>query len=131
MTMPWKCPDCGFETLTGTHGICGGCGSVHFGRLILVRESDGAKLSVSVDTEIGKRLLEKVGGEDAQFASSPQFTVKKDDTLGGWVLSHASSARNQTFLNGSAIPGGPALLKDGDTLSIGPEKAKLVVRIEV
>ena len=85
---------------------------------------------MSIDTELGKQNLAKLVGDEAQYAAAPQFLLKRDAGTGRWNVSHASGAKNPTFVNGVQLADVPAVISDGDVISVGPEKAKVHVRIE-
>lgn len=130
--MPWKCPRCGFEDNPEASRNCdGGCGHVRFAkRVVLIACETNRQIVMSVDTTVDKHLLRSFAGDDAAYASSPQFRIYKDAALGGWALEHDAAAKNPTFCNGAAVSGGTVLLSDGCTVSIGPDRMQLVVRIE-
>ena len=130
MAMNWNCPKCGLENPESVR-TCDGCGYTQFGRLVLTSIETGKNISFGIDTIIGNRLLSGFAGKDSIYASSPQFVIKKDATLKSWTICHAADAKNPTFLNGSALEGPSTVLNNGDVLSIGPEKMKLAVSIDL
>jgi hypothetical protein len=109
---------------------CDSCGDVRYGRLVLRCVGSEGALVANLDTEVGAGLLRTLSADDARFASSPQFTLMRDAELGSWAIRANESAVNPTFLNGAAVAGGPAAIRDGDVISIGPERMKLTVHIE-
>jgi hypothetical protein len=66
-------------------------------------------------------------GDDARYAGdAPQFVVERGEG-GGWVvLPPPEPPRNPTWRNGAPLTE-PMALAAGDTLSIGPVKAKCSV----
>jgi hypothetical protein len=83
---------------------------------------------MAIKTAVGKRLLATLGSDEATYASDPQFHAVPDTALGRWVISHAPSAVNPTFLNGRPITSATAV-DAGAVLSVG-EKLKLTVHFE-
>jgi len=128
--MAWKCSECGLDNAVATSRCCDGCGFIRYGVLTLTGASAGPGISISVDTDVGRPLLAKEAGEEAIFASPRQFRLVKDAALRSWAIVHAKEARNPTCLNGTPLGETPSALSDGDSVSIGPEKAKLAVRIQ-
>jgi hypothetical protein len=84
---------------------------------------------MSLDTTVGKYLLRSLVGEDAKFASEPQYKIYKDETLGSWAVQHMHGAKNPTFCNGVDIGTTPMGLEDGSIISIGSEQVKLTVQM--
>jgi hypothetical protein len=92
--------------------------------------TSGVSVSIRIKTSVGKSVVSQFG-EDSQFWSEPQFTLDRTGT--DWQVTHASSAKNETLLNGKAVTGSQPL-KDGDELAVGREgkgiiKLPLKVRI--
>lgn len=123
--MSWKCPACGFINERADSRRCDSCGHTRAGKIVLISEQTTQRLTVSVDTPIGKALLRSFAGEDHVYASEPQFLLARDLTEGGWRISPAPGARNPTFLNGAELTGEAAPLEHGATLSIGPSRLRL------
>jgi len=72
----------------------------------------------------GRSLLERAIGDDARFTDGrPQFEVVPEG--GRWTV-RPTSPLNPTFLNGAPLRA-PAVLKEGDVLSIQSVYAKLTV----
>lgn len=128
--MAWKCPACGFLNAQTEARRCESCGHVRASRLALVAEQTTQRLTVSVDTPVGKALLRSFAGADHVYASEPQFLLTRDLVEGGWRIVPAPGALNPTFLNGAALAGEGALLEPGASLSIGPERLRLRVESE-
>jgi len=85
---------------------------------------------MGIDTRIGKRLLATFAGDDAQYASDPQFHLVKDMSLGRWLILPDGAAKNPTFLNGRTLSE-KTTLENGAVISVGPERLQLSVKIEV
>jgi hypothetical protein len=128
--MAWKCPQCGFVHEDDATTICEACGFTRAGKLVLVSEETTKRLSVGVDTAIGKRLLESFAGADHVYAADPQFLVARDLARGGWSIAPAPGTKNPTFLNGAAIGAAPTPLVQGAIISIGPTRLRLRVESE-
>lgn len=128
--MPWKCPACGFENRADARR-CESCGHTRAGRLVLVSVLTSQKLTVAVDTPVGKHLLRGIAGDDYVYASEPQFLLSRDLVNGGWRIAPAPGAVNPTFLNGAELTEPHAALVHGATLSIGPERLQLRVENEL
>ncbi len=128
--MAWKCPQCGFVHEDDAISICEACGFTRATKLVLVSEETTKRLSVGVDTAIGKRLLESFAGADHVYAADPQFLVARDPARGGWSIAPAPGTKNPTFLNGAAIGGAPTPLVQGAIISIGPTRLRLRVESE-
>jgi hypothetical protein len=126
----WKCPQCGFVHEDDATLVCEACGHTRAGRLVLVSEETTKRLTVGVDTAIGKRLLESFAGGDHVYAADPQFLVARDPVRGGWSIAPAPGTTNPTFLNGAAIGDAPAPLTAGAIISIGPTRLRLRVENE-
>ena len=125
--MAWKCPQCGFTNASDDSLSCEGCGFTRAGKLVLVAEETSQRLTVGVDTAIGKHLLETFAGGDHVYAGEPQFLLARDLVHGGWSIAPAPGAKNPTFLNGAALGAAPAPLREGAVITTGPEKLRLRV----
>jgi hypothetical protein len=128
--MGWKCPQCGFVHDDDATLRCEACGFTRAGKLVLVAEETSKRLSVGVDTAIGKHLLQSFAGADHVYAAEPQFLLARDLVEGGWSIAPAPGAKNPTFLNGAALAGAPAPLAEGAVISIGPTRLRLRVESE-
>jgi hypothetical protein len=129
--MAWKCPQCGFMHENDATLSCEACGFTRAGKLALVSEETMKRLSVGVDTAIGKALLETFAGADHVYAADPQFLLARDLISGGWSIAPAPGARNPTFLNGAALGDAPAPLPEGAVITIGPTRLRLRVENEL
>lgn len=128
--MTWKCPQCGFEHEQDVPR-CEACGFGRGGgRLVLVAEATGQRLSVGVDTAIGKRLLLTFAGEDHVYAAEPQFHLVRDTGAGGWSIAPVPGTTNPTYLDGAALEQAPMPLVPGAVISIGPARLRLRVENE-
>lgn len=132
--MGWKCPDCGAEN-PGERIECFSCGYLLFSPLKLVSvDTEGESKKIKLSLVVGKKLLNEFAGEDAQFASEPQFRVSPN-VLKEWVLETIKSAKNPTFINGSEPVEDQTVLQQGDIITIGSrkgnkDKMKLIVHLE-
>ena len=129
--MAWKCPQCGFMHENDATLRCEACGFTRAGKLALVSEETTKRLSVGVDTAIGKALLETFAGADHVYAADPQFLLARDLVSGGWSIAPAPGAKNPTFLNGAALGDAPAPLPEGAVITIGPTRLRLRVENEL
>ncbi|MDQ3522755.1 MAG: hypothetical protein M3434_10530 [Gemmatimonadota bacterium] len=125
----WKCPQCGFPDNPQDSRRCDSCGFVRAGKLVLVSAETEGRLTVGVDTAIGRRLLQGFAGADHIYAGEPQFLLSRDLGEGGWKITAAPAATNATFLNGADLAGKSAPLEHAATVSIGPSKMQLRVEI--
>lgn len=129
--MAWKCPQCGFLHENDATLACEACGFTRSGKLALVSEATAKRLSVGVDTAVGKALLETFAGADYVYAADPQFLLARDLVSGGWSIAPAPGATNPTFVNGAALGNAPAPLPEGAVITIGPTKLRLRVENEL
>lgn len=126
--MHWKCPSCGYDNAEATEECAGGCGYISIPACLRLKsEVTGKVLAISITTTFGKSLLLSFAGDDAVYASEPQFMIRKDTRRGGWFLEHAPNAKNPTWVNGAAVGGESQKLDATHVVSIGPEKMKLEV----
>ena len=110
--------------------VCAGmCGHMRLSRLVLTAAS-GEELRFNVDTDVGRAGLQKLGGEEAKFASQPQFKVFRDVVQPRWLIGHVPSATNPTCLNAKPLGSEPEPLRNADVISIGPKRLMLKVRLE-
>ncbi|HET7231531.1 MAG TPA: zinc ribbon domain-containing protein, partial [Longimicrobium sp.] len=87
--MAWKCPQCGFQNADDAARQCEACGFARSGKLVLVAEETSKRLTVGVDTAIGKHLLQTFAGGDHVYAGEPQFLLARDLVRGGWSIAPA------------------------------------------
>ena len=128
--MTWKCPQCGFGNTAACSRTCEGCGHVNFGHVLLLSVDTAKQIRMSIDTAVGQGLLKSFAGDDAKYASDPQFRLYKDTTLAAWAIAKIPTAKNPTFLNGSPLSDAPTPLTEGAVISIGADKMKLHVKFE-
>ena len=126
--MSWKCAQCGLEVADGQRR-CDGCGEICFRRIRLESLATGSGITVGIDTEITRRLLDGFAGSDTAFASPLQFSLLRSIAHERWVIRHAAGARNPTFLDGHPISTAPVPLNGGEVISVGPDRLKLRVEI--
>lgn len=105
------------------------CGYVRFGRIILLSLT-GEEIRLNIDGPVGKALLKRAVGEEARFASEPQFHLKRCEDNATWLIKQEPKAMNPTMVNGIAITGEGTKLAAGSEVTIGPDKARLRVKIE-
>jgi hypothetical protein len=110
--------------------VCPACGYATCGRLVLTSAETGKELQFSVSAQVGQRLLRTISPSDAPYASDPQFSVRKDMSVGLWVLEPAKGAKNPTFVDGEPIDGAPRQLVPGLRVSVGPERLAMTVRVD-
>ena len=93
----------------------------------LVLTGPNGEFSTGGRFAITRTTLRRIVGDDARYAGdAPQFVVERSEG-GGWVvLPPPEPPRNPTWRNGAPLDG-PVSLAPGDTLSIGPVKAKCSV----
>ena len=127
--MTWTCERCG-GTNKGSTRTCGDCGHIKYFRLVLLGVATSSRRAFTVDTAVTDRLLRALVGEEARFASPVQFTLRRSAATGGWTLTHEPSAKHPTCVDGVPAAGGELDLHGGETISIGPERAKLSVILE-
>jgi hypothetical protein len=126
----WKCEQCGHEN-AGGDARCASCGLATVSRrLRLICSATGQSLVTTQTLRIGSALLKRFGDE-AVYASEPQFELRRDVSVGAWTLAHCSGAKNATCLAGLRLVNGVAMpLKTGDIVEIGPGKLKMRVELE-
>jgi hypothetical protein len=122
-----KCQMCGDmrANLVGPCEVCGHCMLQESVRL--TDPGSGLSREFRVSTSVGRRLLEKIAGDEAIYASELQFEIVKDQRAGHWMLRHISTAVHPTYYNGHPIDGEPAILATGGVITIGPVRMKLNV----
>ena len=81
-------------------------------------------MSISTDLEVGRSVLQRFGA-DAQFASSHQYTLRKQGSQ--WIVVPNRAATNDTLIN-SVLLQDEHVLKSGDVLSVG-NAAKGIVKL--
>lgn len=96
----------------------------------LVLTGPNGEFSTGGRFAITRTTLRRIVGEDARYAGdAPQFVVARGEG-GGWVvLPPPEPPRNPTWRNGAPLTE-PATLAVGDTISIGPVKAKCSVSFQ-
>ncbi len=127
----WKCPDCGYGENPVDRSTCGACSYIRFPAVLqLVEEVSGRVIKMRLDTSVGRTLLKGLVDDDARLAGEPQYSIFKSQELRSWAVQHNSESKNPTYLNAAAMGVGPTALKSGDALSIGPIRAKVIVKLE-
>ena len=129
--MAWKCSDCGYPDIPDEVVTCPGCGYVKCPASVsLTSPATGKSMSIRINTDVGKYMLKPYVGDDYRYASDPQFRIVKQASAGQWIVQHMPGAKNPTFYNGAELPESGQALEEGGVISIGPEKAKLVVSLK-
>ena len=85
---------------------------------------------IRIKTRVGKSNVTQFG-DDAKYWANVQFILDKQGD--GWVVTHDTSAKNKTLLNGRAVAGTQPV-KDGDELAVGSESrsiAKLPLKVRI
>jgi hypothetical protein len=95
------------------------------GKLLLVDDASGGKVTFGVETKVGKALLRQLG-DDHKFYHSEQYTLAKDPE-GFWQVVPDENAPNDTMYNGKKITE-TVRLEPGDQLAAGRE-AKGVIKL--
>ncbi len=127
--MSWRCPESGTEN--DDHAAkCLGCGYVRYGRLVLLSPSNGKEIRTNIDLLIGKTLLKAVVGDEARFASEPQFKLARSEEQASWLVLPNPKAVNATFVNGVKAADLGVKIAGGSEITIGTDKARLKVRVE-
>ncbi len=127
--MSWKCNRCGTENDDLAQSCDGMCGYVRFGRLILVSLT-GEEIKLNLNSSVGKALLKKVVGDDVRFVSEHQFHLKRCEENAAWLILHEPNATNPTLVNGISVGVEGTKLLAGSEITIGPDKARLRVKIK-
>ena len=96
-------------------------------RTRLVLSGSNGEFSTGGRFSITRTTLRRIVGDDARYAGdAPQFLVERGEG-GGWVvLPPPEPPRNPTWRNGAPLTES-ATLAAGDTISIGPVKARCTV----
>lgn len=85
---------------------------------------------MNIDGPVGKSLLRRAVGDDARFASEPQFHLSRCEDNSSWLIRQEAKAVNATLMNGVAITEEGTKLTTGAEITIGVDKARLRVRVE-
>ncbi len=124
-----RCPACGHEGNSPDWGVCEVCGHLRMARRVILRcPKTGRQITLRVTTPVGRHLLRQVL-EDANFCDEPQFVIERRLGAGRWMVVPAPGARNLTCLDGRPLRE-PSALRAGARLSVGAEKAAVIVELE-
>jgi hypothetical protein len=93
------------------------------GKLILVDDASGGKVTFGVETKVGKALLKQFG-DDHKFYHSDQYALAKDSD-GCWQVVPDETAPNDTVYNGKKITE-TVRLEPGDQLAVGREEKGII-----
>ncbi len=114
----WTCPNCGLAEIEAGAGACPGCGFVRQGFVRLAGETGAFVLRTSL--RFGARNLAQLVGEEAVYAASVQFEIRREETA--WRLYAAADTPNATLLNGQALPAEGATLREGDSICLASRR---------
>ncbi|MFO0954020.1 MAG: hypothetical protein U0835_23275 [Isosphaeraceae bacterium] len=129
--MEVKCRVCGTINHFEEGACAGGCGNVLMKQTVVLSSSaTGSKRKNSISSKFGRKLLASLAGEEAVYASEPQFELIKDTAEGRWLIRHVPTAKNPTYYDGRAVGVDPVPVKAGGQISIGPDRMKLNVSFE-
>jgi hypothetical protein len=128
--MTWICPSCGVENASSARACAICLRPQKEVTVVLTSTATGQALVVRIPTVFGRRLLGRFAGDDARFASEAQFELIRDELTADWLVRHHEDARHPTFYDGAALGPIPVPLGDGGTLSIGPARLCITVRLE-
>lgn len=124
-----KCQSCGTWNDHAT-GPCPVCGYIVMAGLVrLVGSRTGGSRDFRLSTRIGRRLLNLIAGEEAIYASEPQFEIIKDTVAGCWLIRHLSVAVHPTYYDGRPVGDELVPLQTGGVITIGPHRMKLDVAL--
>lgn len=98
---------------------------------MLISEATGRELRFNLDAPVDKALLGRIVGDHVRYVGDPQFRVSRSADRASWMINHNLGSLNPTQLNGNQIGPEGVELKEGDEITVGADKAKLRVRIEV
>ncbi len=108
---------------------CDACGFVRFGQLVLTAVDTAQQIRIEIDTGVTRNLIRSIDSDGSRFASALQFRLLRDRELKGWAVVEGESPKNATHLNGKALGVGPIVLKEGDLISVGANRARLRVSL--
>lgn len=128
--MAWQCPWCGTENWDVMIDCIGCDVSRAARRLVLESENLHKSLRMHISTTVGRALLKSIAGEEAVYASDPQFEVIKDEATGIWRIRHLPSAKNRTYYNGVPLGTEAVPIETSGVVSIGAQQMRLLVRLE-
>jgi hypothetical protein len=126
-----KCQECGTLNEISAGPCQGGCGYVFMSELVqLACKQTGRTRQIRITTQFGRRLLSMIAGDEAVYASEPQFEILKDTASGLWLLRHAAKATHPTYYDGRPVDGDLIPILTGGRISIGPDRMSLTVTLE-
>jgi hypothetical protein len=126
-----KCQVCGTLNEVTTGPCQGGCGHVFMSELVqLASKHTGQARRIRISTRFGRRILSMIAGDDAVYASEPQFEILKDTSSASWLLRHVAAAIHPTFYDGRPVNGEAIPIQTGGRISIGPDRMILIVTLE-
>lgn len=93
----------------------------------LVLSGGNRPLTINVDTQIGKYVLQSLG-DAAQYFSDVQFKIQKANN--GWYLVPNNTAVNKTVVNGSVV-GSPTKVQINDQIGIVGKSGRQIMPLKV
>lgn len=125
-----RCYYCGIVNLE-RDSHCIGCSyPLLCQQLTLIGKETGAIWRTTQQIQMGPTLLSKIAGDDAIYASDPQFELYPDPAQGLWFLRHNPAARNNTWYNGIRLQSRPVPLSTGGMISLAKGKLEMGVVLE-
>ena len=85
---------------------------------------------MNIDTTVGKALLKRLVGDEARFASEPQFCIRRCDDQAAWLVVPDRKAVNATYVDGVRVAETGVKVTAGSEITIGPDKARLKVKVQ-
>ena len=121
--MPTICPICGTEIVNVMQG-CPACR--HGSRETIQLTGSAGSMRSKTTIDIGQDpLTRRICGDDARFMDlTRQFTIRRGDE--NWFLCPNPAAKNETFVNGTAVAG-DTVINDGDEISLKGKAAFIKV----
>ena len=98
--------------------------------VLLTSKLTGRARKVRITTRFGRRVLMMIAGDEAVYASEPQFELLKDTAVGLWLLRHVATATHPTYYDGRPVDDDLVPILTGGQISIGPNRMKLTVTLE-
>ena len=86
---------------------------------------------MNIDGPVGKAMLKRLVGDESRFASEPQFHLSRCEDNSAWLITQEAKAINPTLVNGNPVSGNGVKLLTGSEITIGTDKVRLRVRIEL
>ena len=113
--------------LTGEKPVNPGSESQDYQPKTLVMTGGNKPITINVDTQIGKYVLQSLG-DTAQYFSDVQFRLQKANN--GWYLIPNTTAVNQTIVNGSVVRGATKI-RTNDQIGIIGKSGRQIMPLKV